>query len=120
MKYLREFIIGSSILVIVPFYYLVYNSKLYNYNNYYKYTLLAPIWFGIFNIISLIISEKFNLSKRLRYFNISIISLLSIYFISQYYYNFNKKEWFKYYFIQFILYMFTWNILIFNLDKYIK
>ena len=119
MKYLREFIIGSSIVIVFPFYYLVYNSKLYSKYGYYIYTLAAPLWFGLWNIISLIIATKFNLSKRLRFLTISIISLLSIYFIAQFYYKFTKKEWYHYYFQQFIRYMVTWNIFIFYLDKYI-
>ena len=74
MKYLRDFIILSSILIILPFYYSTYNSSQKTYS-YYNYTLLAPLWFGLFNVISLIIAEQFNLSKRLRFFTISIISL---------------------------------------------
>ena len=63
MKYLKEFIIGSSIMVVLPFYYIVYNSKSKKTYSYYLYTLAAPLWFGIWNIISLIIAEKFNLSS---------------------------------------------------------
>ena len=116
MKYLKEFIIGSSIIVVLPHYYKVYFIE--KYNNY-IYIILAPIWFGLWNIISLIIAKKFKLSKRLRFLIISIISLLSIYFIAHFYYDKTKKEWYFYYFQQFIKYMITWNIIIFYLDKYI-
>ena len=118
MKYLRDFIIGSSILVIFPFYYGTYYNKWRTYS-YYDYTIVAPLWFGFLNILSLIIAEKFNLSKRLRFLTISIISLLSIYFIAQFYYDKTQKEWYDYYLNQFIRYMITWNIIIFYLDKYI-
>ena len=118
MKYLREFIIGSSILVLFPFYYGTYYNTYRKYS-YYNYTLAAPLWFGLWNIISLIIAEKFNLSKRLRFFNISIISLLSIYFIAHFYYDKTQKQWLFYYLQQFIAYMITWNIIIFYLYKYI-
>ena len=118
MKYLKEFIIGSSIIVVLPFYYSTYHSSQKTYS-YYSYTLLAPLWFGLFNVISLIIAEQFNLSKRLRFFTISIISLLSIYFIAHFYYDKTRKQWLFYYFQQFIAYMITWNIIIFYLDKYI-
>ena len=118
MKYLRDFIIGSSILIILPFYYGVYHNTKKTYS-YYNYTLLAPLWFGIFNIISLIIADRFNLSKRLRFFTISIISLLSIYVIAHFYYDKTQKQWLFYYFQQFITYMIIWNIIIFYLDKYI-
>lgn len=119
MKYLKEFIVGSSIIIVMPFYYLVYHSKNYNKYGYYIYTFLAPLWFGIWNVISLIIAENLNLSKRLRFLIVSFMSLLSIYFIAQFYYKFTKKQWHKYYFDQFIRYMITWNVVIFYLDKYI-
>ena len=119
MKYLKEFIIGSSIIVVLPFYYMAYHHQPDKKYSYYNYTLLAPLWFGIFNIISLIISEQFNLSKRIRFFTISIISLLSIYFIAHFYYDKTPKQWTFYYFQQFIKYMITWNIIIFYLDKYV-
>ena len=119
MKYLKEFIIGSSIIVVLPFYYIVYHSKSKRTYNYYIYTLAAPLWFGLWNIISLIIAEKFKLTKRLRFLTISIISLLTVYLISNYYYDKTTKEWYDYYFQQFIRYMITWNIFIFYLDKYI-
>ena len=57
MKYLRDFIIGSSILVLFPFYYGTYYNTYRKYS-YYNYTLAAPLWFGLWNIISLIIAEK--------------------------------------------------------------
>ena len=118
MKYLKELIIGSSIIVVLPFYYGAYYNTKKTYS-YYLYTLAAPLWFGIWNIISLIIADKFNLSKRLRFLTISIISLLSIYFIAQFYYDKTQKEWYDYYLNQFIRYMITWNIIIYYLDKYI-
>ena len=58
MKYLKEFILGSSYLVFLPFYYTVYNSQSKKTYSYYQYTLAAPVWFGLWNIISLIIAEK--------------------------------------------------------------
>ena len=119
MKYLKEFVIGSSIAVVAPFYYMTYNHQPNKQYSYYDYSLIAPIWFGLWNIISLIIAEKFKLSKRLRFLTISIISLLSIYFIAHFYYDKTKKEWYFYYFRQFIKYMIIWYIIIFYLDKYI-
>ena len=119
MKYLKDFVIGSSIVVVVPFFYMVYNHQSKKKYSYYNYSLLAPVWFGLWNIISLIIAEKYNLSDRLRFLIISIISLLTIYIISHFYYNKTKKERIYYYLQQFIKYMLTWNIVIYNLNKYI-
>ena len=41
MKYLKDFIIGSSIPVVALFYYYVYNHPKKTYN-YYPYTFIAP------------------------------------------------------------------------------
>ena len=121
MKYLKEFIIGSSYLVFLPFYYTVYNSQSKKKYSYYHYSLGAPVWFGLWNIASLIIAEIFNLSKRMRFLIISIISSLSIMTFASYFktYNFTTTEWLKYYFYIFIKYLIVWNIVIFYLDKYI-
>lgn len=120
MKYIKQFVIGSSCLVFFPFYYSVKNSQPKKTYSYYNYTLVAPIWFGIWNIISLIIAEYFNLSNRLRFLLISIISSLSIMCIAYNLksYNFTKNEWLKYFGYIFIKYLFTWNITIFLLEKY--
>jgi multisubunit Na+/H+ antiporter MnhB subunit len=119
MKYLKELIIGTSYPVIVLFYYMVYNYQEDKNYDYFSYTLAAPLWFALWNVISLIISEKYNLSKRYRFFIVSILSLLSVYIIAQYFYNKTEEEWKFYYLQQFIKYMFVWNIIIYNLDKYI-
>ena len=119
MKYLKDFIIGSSILVVLPFYYMVYNYQPKKTYSYYNYTFIAPLWFGIWNLISLLMAKYFGLSNRLRYFIISIISLLFIFIIARFYYNKTKEEWKFYYLQQFIKYMIIWNIIIYNLNKYI-
>ena len=119
MKYLKELIIGSSFPVIVLFYYMVYNHQGDKNYDYFSYTLAAPLWFALWNVISLMIAEKYNLSKRYRFFIVSILSLLSVYIIAQYFYDKTREEWNFYYLQQFIKYMFVWNIIIYNLDKYI-
>lgn len=120
MKYLKEFLIGSSYFVFLPFFYNVKNTQPKKTYDYYDYTLIAPVWFGLWNMISLVIAKQFGLSKRLRYLLISIISSISVMFIATYRksYDFNEKEWSKYYFNIFIKYLVVWNIVIFYLDKY--
>ena len=121
MKYLKQFIIGSSFLVFSPFYYAVQNNQPKKTYDYYTYTLIAPIWFGVWNIISLILAQQFNLSMRERFLLISIISSLSIMGIATYLqsYNFTKEEWKKYYMYIFIKYVLVWNIVIYNIEKYL-
>ena len=119
MKYLREFVIGSSVLVFLPFIYTVAfktPKKNYSYEN---YSLLAPIWFGLWNVISLIIAEHFGLTMRMRFLIISILSCLSIITIVNILksYNYSKEELRNYYIRIFIRYMITWNIVIYYLEK---
>jgi len=151
MKYLREFVIGSSYLVVVLFYRSVYNAiqkkKMtdpdyfdtlpdknvpflwnqiwtddYEYYSYFRYTITAPIYFGIWNVLSLLIANHFNLSFRMRFVVISIISSLFMMSFQTIYniYDFKNNEDFRKYYIHiFIKYMLIWNIIIYNLEKYI-
>ena len=121
MKYLKEFVIGTSIAVVLPFYYMDYNHQPKKQYGYYEYSLVAPLWFGLWNIISLLIADHFNLSKRMRYLVVTLLSLSLVIFISKYFKKYDKtdEEWTNYYLKQFIKYMLVWNIVIYNLDKYI-
>ena len=121
MKYLKQFIIGSSYLVFLPFYYAVYNSRKEKNYSYYNYTLTAPIWLGLWNVISLVLAEHFKLSMRKRFLLVSVISSISIMCISTYFktYNFTKEEWIKYYIGIFIKYMIIWNVIVYNIEKYL-
>lgn len=119
MKYLKQFIIGSSYLVFLPFYYAVYNLRPEKTYSYYNYTLVSPLWFGIWNVISLIIAEYLSLSLRLRFILVSILSSFSIMTIAKYFksYNFTKAEWNRYYIHIFIKYLIVWNFVIYLLEK---
>lgn len=119
MKYLKQFVIGSSYLVFLPFFNAVQNSRPEKTYSYYNYTLVAPIWFGIWNIISLIIAEYLSLSLKLRFLLISIISSFSIMTIAKYLnsYNFTNAQWKKYYLHIFIKYLIVWNFIIYSLEK---
>jgi len=132
MKYLKQFVIGSSYLVFVSFFYEVSNNvpfmeyilnrKLKINFKYSNYTFVAPLWFGLWNVISLIIAYKFNLTMKQRFLFISIISFLTLMFLQQLIlkpYNLTKIEWFKYYCYMFIKYLLIWNFVIYNIEKYI-
>ena len=150
MKYLREFIIGASFPVAVLFYIMVYDMiqeikkydpiyyksvseketpflwdiiwpKKYKFYTYFRYTLQVPLFFGILNIISLIIAEHFGLTLRNRFVVIGVISWLFM-MVRQTInniYNFKTiGRFIRYYIVMFILYMFIWNIVIYNLEKH--
>ena len=120
MKYLKQFIVGSSAIITVPFFnYFVLNyhpKKNYSYSD---YSLISPFWFAIWNVSSLVLAEYFNLTMRQRFFLISVISSISIMIIATYLksYNFSKKEWKKYYLYIFIKYLLIWNILIYFIEN---
>ena len=145
MKYLKQFVVGSSWLVFFPFFYSVYNAlqnikkndsnyfnnilpqkptpfywpKKYRYYSYFRYTITAPLWFGIWNVISLIIADYLGLTIRKRIFLISIISLSSMMINQAIYntYNFkNKEDYIQYYIKLSITYMIIWNIIIYNIE----
>ena len=121
MKYLRDFIIGSSFPVVASFYYGAYHREKKNYE-YFPYTFMAPLWFGIWNILSLMIADKYKLSLRMRFFIVSILSVISIMILQQtliFPYNYTKEEWKEYYIYIVLKYMITWNIIVYNLEKYI-
>jgi len=121
MRYLKQFIIGSSSIVFLPFFYLAQNIKLKTYN-YYEYTLIAPLWFGIWNVISIIISEYLGLSTRIRFILISLITYLCATGYATYnnVYDFTDNQWYKYYLSMLIIYYTVWNIVIYNIEKIIS
>ena len=120
MKYLKQFIIGSSYLVFAPHFYAVQNSQIKTYS-YYEYTMIAPIWLGMWNVISLILAEYFNLTMRQRFLLVSVLASISIMIIATYFktYNLSPEEWRKYYLMIFIKYLLIWNIIVYNIEKYI-
>ena len=121
MEYLREFVLASCIIVVMPFYYMVYNHQPKKQYNYYEYSLAAPIWFGVWNVISYMIAKKYKLTKQMRFLIISFISYITIILMSTIFktYQQTNEEWRFYYAQQFVKYMITWNIVIYFLDKYI-
>ena len=91
MKYLKQFVIGSSYLVFLPFFYAVKNSQSKKTYNYYEYTLIAPICFGLWNVLSLILAEYFKLTFRQRFMLIAAISSISVMTVATYFKTYNFK-----------------------------
>ena len=120
MKYLKQFVIGSSYLATVPFFYTAgkIEDKAYSYH---KYTLIAPIWLGLWNVISFIIASHFGMSLRNRYLIFSLITYSLSLIIVKYMngYKYSQKEWIKYYIRLFIKHFIMWNFVIYNLEKYL-
>lgn len=144
MKYLREFVIGSSFIPIFggmlnkalpkniksmqndlikdkdPF---SIEEKTFKFKgnefNYNQWIVIFPIWMGIWNVISFIIAKKYNLTLRMRLFIISIISALAqitlVYFLNVY--KLKESSWIKYSISRIIIYLVNWNILVYFLEN---
>jgi hypothetical protein len=121
-NYLRAFVIGSSLLVIFPHLFAVSRldeSKL-NYT-YTQYSFVAPIYYGLMNMISLFIALSFHLTNRQRYLLIGSISPLIVtsfsYFMKTYTYQ--GTEWLTYATGLFVKHFLIWNIVVYLLDMYV-
>lgn len=121
MKYLLQFIIGSN--VIIFFMYFVFVNKKINENklnfNYFHYSILMPILYGIINVISKIFQETFKLSDISRQFIacITTYTLLVIILFKYNLYNYNLNEWKYHLIIVFIHYLFTFLVLLNGIEK---
>jgi hypothetical protein len=121
-EYLRAFVIGSSFLVFLPYFFVVSRYKKSDFNyNYTSYTFLAPVVLGLMNVASLIIANQFNLSKRYRYLLVSILAptlvMITVTVFKVYNYTFHGKI--SYCVQLYLLYFIVWNFVVFNLDKYV-
>ena len=121
MKYLKQFLAGSSSIVVIPFYYGFNKLKRKEYS-FFNYSIIAPLWFGIWNVLSFILAEQLKLSIKQRFLFISLISCLSIVIFNKYNntYDFTNKQWQKYYSMMIFAYLFTWNIVIYNIENLIS
>jgi hypothetical protein len=122
MKYLRAFVIGSCMLVFLSHFLAVANldEKKMNYT-YKQYTFIAPLYYGIMNMISLYLSLKFNLSNRQRYLLIGTISPLIVISYSYLFktYKYQGNEWTKYAIGLFVKHFLIWNIIVYLINEYI-
>ena len=142
-KYLRSFVIASSAIASVPWMWsqasLRQKENTVNYD-YYSWSWQMPIRHGFWNIASLIIAEYFGLSLRTRFIVITfldwIITILSVKILEKFGYNdfmnlfnsqesregpytYNDREWMEYYRNLFIKQVIWWNLVIYNLEKYV-
>lgn len=120
---LLDFIIGSSYLIFIGFFIFVYKKiiqKKININ-YFDYTLIMPLWFGLLNVLSGLIQRKFNINDILRYFIISIIGLIVVVTVISYMniYNYNKKDFSKHIINVIITYFLIWIALVNSIQKII-
>ena len=84
--------------------------------------MIAPVYLGLMNMLSLCIARKYNLSLRMRYLIIGILSPLIIIAIatSQGAYNFTDKEWARYAMRVIIEHFFVFNVIVYSLEVWLS
>jgi hypothetical protein len=122
MKYLRAFVIGSSMPVFLPHFIAVAGLDESKINYTYKqYSFIAPLYYGIMNMISLFVALQFGLSDRQRYLLIGTLSPLIVMTFSYLFetYDYQGGEWLQYGIGLFIKHFLIWNVIVFYLNKLI-
>jgi hypothetical protein len=122
MEYLRAFVIGSSFLVFLPHFIAVAGLDEANLNYTYKqYTFVAPLYYGLMNMISLFLAIQFHLSNRQRYLLIGTLSPLIVISFSYIFktYDYKGYEWLRYGIGLFIKHFLIWNIVVYFLNELI-
>jgi len=121
-SYLRAFVIGSSCFVFLPFFYAVLRFRKQDFHlDYTFYTFLAPISLGLMNVFSLLLAEQYHFSSRERFLVISILAptIVSVFIVLFNIYNYTAIQWIRHIILLYLFYFFIWNIVVYNLDKYV-
>jgi len=122
MEYLRAFVLGSSFLVFLPHFIAVAGLDEAKINYTYKqYTFVAPVYYGVMNMISLYLALLFNLSNRKRYLLIGTISPFIVISFSYLFktYDYQGDEWLQYGIGLFFKHFLIWNIIVYSLNEFI-
>ena len=114
-EYINAFIVGSSWPVFIIYFLLYFNiandKKKYSNEN---YAILAPLYLGLVNLISLYIGKKLGLQNNLRHFLTAIFAVMTIITFVKYnnVYDFSNDEWIQYYTIVILVYLFVFNFIL--------
>ena len=123
--YLKSFVIGASLPVMLPYLLglLLLDDKYKNYPHKYfeAYVIIAPLYFGVLNVLSLYFAKQYDwtLKERMLYAGIfsgifvtTLVRLLSVY-------NYDQFEWMIYHTRHVIAHILTFVIIMYLLEKYI-
>jgi len=117
-SHLKSFVIGSSFPVFILFFLAVRRmdpkDRNYSYEN---YTLLAPLYLGLMNVIGGLLFRGEN-----RYLYTGILSGILIGVIGTLLksYNYTKSEWLKYYFYIVFKHIVIFALIIQSLTNYLQ
>ena len=119
---LKSFIIGSSFPVFFIFFASLYfrDPKSYNYS-YNLYSIVAPLYLGIMNVIATLMRKnlKLSLAQSLLITSIMAFAIITSFAYYNKVYDYNKEEWFYYFARQLIRYLFVFNVIIYYLTIYL-
>jgi hypothetical protein len=118
--YLRAFVIGSSFFVFFLFFFFVsqFDPKKFHYP-YKNYTLIAPLFLGIMNMVALWIERTWHLTRRMKYFIVSILAplcVLTVVYLANIY-TYTRADWISHIISIFIVYSFICNVILYELDS---
>jgi magnesium-transporting ATPase (P-type) len=122
-EYIKAFVIGSSWLVFVLFFYAVEqlsDVRTYSFKN---YAFEAPLFLGLLNVFGLFISKQFDLSRTTRFLLTGIIGaiIIAITITVTDAYNFKTNQrWLEQYFLIFLWYIFAFFVVVNTIDYYLN
>ena len=109
MKSILHFLIGSSLPVVILHYFLVYYNKRKQYS-YFTYSILAPFFLGLLNVLKHSLFKKFSYIHNLYFSILSANIVFAIAFFSDSY-DFSNTEWMIYYLRLNVLHFYIYNII---------
>ena len=122
-EYLRSFIIGASLPVMLPYLlgFPILDDKYKNYpsKHFEAYVIIAPLYFGVMNALFLYFSKKYNWSLKERLFYAGILSAILVTTLVRIYgsYKLNQWEWTIYHIRHMITHFLTFTVIIFFLEN---
>lgn len=88
---------------------------------YKQYTFIAPLYYGLMNMLSLFVALQFGLTRKQRFLLTGSISPLIVISFSYFFktYDYKEDEWIQYGVGLFLKHFLIWNIVVYFLDKYV-
>lgn len=118
--YLQSFIVGSSLPVSLMFYFLFFsvpqNKKAYTNE---QYAMVAPLYFGFMNMLSLFIGNFLGLQLKGRLLITSIISIIYVLSLVRLnsIYKFTDLQWVVYALTIIVFHLMTYNVIIYGIES---
>jgi hypothetical protein len=118
-KYLRSFVIGSSFPVFIIYFIAVQSITTPKKYTFETYSIIAPLFLGTCNMLSLYISELYNIELRQRLLITSILLPLLVCLYAYFGKIYKFTNWTNYFIIVLIIYIFVFNIIVYYLETHV-